>query len=195
MIRRYTRFGWGGIACALALAGCAAPAPVGRYQMAGGDNRLLDTSTGAVFEGYWSDDGKSAQWQPRIAAVSPATPATQLQTSPPSNAAAVTPNQQAEAYPNAWFTKRLGETLRSLKASKDEGFLTDTEYARARAAALSDPGGWSTYSRPPNNLDKAPWLHDEIGYLSQLHKDGLLSDDEFEKVRSLFAKEIAPSEQ
>jgi hypothetical protein len=158
--------------------GCQPEASHGPYQ-AVSENRLVDTKTGEVYEGQWSNG--TATWQKRFArpdTTQPAMPATPNVVSPSPDS--------SQLFGNASIATGLNQELAALKSAKDEGNLTDDEYKRARAQSFAR--FQSTLEQSQVWMLPATRVHDELALLNQMKKDGHLNADEYEQLRATLVK-------
>lgn len=176
-------------AISLSVGGCSAPSSTGRYQL--GDNRVIDTATGNVWQyEQISSDQQEFGWRSLgNPATRPFIPVQQT-VAPPAVSQADSPSvasQTPDPFPNAADVKQLDQDLSALKASRDEGNLTDDEYGRSRATAFS-----SFFADINGHGFSFQIAHDELGYLSQLNKEHRLSDKEFQEAKAAILKHLLP---
>jgi hypothetical protein len=185
-----------------ALTGCSVDTRTttnGRYQMSGDGTRLVDTTTGDVYDAVFNSNDSSTTWVKRPAvqnAVTKGSPQSTVATAtavpPPTPEPTTTPIEPPQAFEGRpLFIAGLDENLHALKSARDEGNLTQDEYSRARSVALANfessaaqeqIRGWS-----------AGQLHAELAYLAWMKQQGRLSSGEFDRARTMVVASFLPS--
>jgi hypothetical protein len=186
--------------CLCALMGCSVDTTTttnGRYQMSSDGTRLVDTTTGDVYDAVFNSNDASTTWVKRPAVKTAVTKtAAEAPAAAPPATAAVAPTVEAAAQDftnTAPFADSFDRNLQALKAARDEGNLTKTEYTTARADAIA--GFESIAAQQQIRNWTATRLHDELACLAWMKKEGRLSNDEFERARSKIVAAYLPSGQ
>jgi hypothetical protein len=186
--------------CFCALMGCSVDTTTttnGRYQMSSDGTRLVDTTTGDVYDAVFNSNDGSTTWVKRPAVKTAVTKTAVEAPAPaasPTTAVASTSEQSPQDFGNtAPFADSFDRNLQALKAAHDEGNLTKTEYATARTEAI---GGFESFAAQQQIRNwTATRLHDELACLAWMKKEGRLSNDEFERARSMIVAAYLPSGQ
>jgi hypothetical protein len=189
-------FGTLTVLCLGALAGCSSDVVNGgatgggRYQVSGEPPRLLDITTGDVYDVTWTGHTGNGTWVKRITWPGASGSATAAP-APPSSRETAAPEPPQDLR-NGQYTIGLDQNLHALKAARDEGTLTSAEYARARSKAVD---GFEKFlaQRTFQSLG-ALQLHDELAGLKRLNKNGDLTDDEYQRARDAFVAAYLPNE-
>ena len=166
----------------------------GKYQVAigtDGNERVVDTSNGATWR--WGALSSDPSGNPRqlgwTALGSPTTQPLSAAWQPVLSEPAVAGKPEV-LLSNASNATELANTFRSLKATKDEGNLTDEEYNRARTEAIKSFQDTVGRIRFP-----AQSLHDETAYLTGMKNDDLLTDQEYKQARAAVVSTYLPNAQ
>jgi hypothetical protein len=80
-----------------------------------------------------------------------------------------------------------------LKRTRNEGLLTELEYAQARTKVVSDIASNNQLQAVrPGEAFGPEWMHDELAYLARMKKDGILTDAECETARKAVVEVFVP---